>query len=168
MQLLTQAFSVLSWQIRTVKVSNLSHDATERDMRGFFSFCGDIVYVEMKSENEQSQTAFITYKDPRGAETAILLTGAIIVGQIATIALEPDYVLPAAAASESCAATEDNKQGASPSTSQKAEDIVTRMLDKGYTLGKDAIHRAKAFDEASAPFQRYGKSSIFGPKVWIE
>ncbi|XP_011084617.1 binding partner of ACD11 1 isoform X2 [Sesamum indicum] len=133
--------------IKTVKVSNLSHAASERDMRGFFSFCGDIVYIEMKSESEQSQTAFITYKDPRGAETAILLTGAIIVGQIATIALEPDYVLPAAAASESSAATEDNKLGASPSAAQKAEDVVRRMLDKGYTLGKDAVHRAKAFDE---------------------
>ncbi|KAK4436143.1 Binding partner of ACD11 1 [Sesamum alatum] len=132
--------------IRTVKVSNLSHEASERDMRGFFSFCGEIQYVEMKSENEKSQTAFITYKDPRGAETAILLTGAIIVGQIATIALEPDYVLPA----ESCSSIRiicDNKPGGAPSTSRKAEDVVRSMLDKGFTLGKDAVNRARAFDE---------------------
>lgn len=33
-------------QVKTVKVSNVSLGASERDVREFFSFSGDIVYVE--------------------------------------------------------------------------------------------------------------------------
>lgn len=34
-------------QVRTVKVSNVSIGATERDLKEFFSFSGDIDYVEL-------------------------------------------------------------------------------------------------------------------------
>lgn len=37
----------LSLQIRTVKVSNLSLGATEQDIKEFFSFSGEIEYVDM-------------------------------------------------------------------------------------------------------------------------
>lgn len=33
-------------QAKTVKVSNLSLGASDRDVKEFFSFSGDIVYVE--------------------------------------------------------------------------------------------------------------------------
>jgi RNA recognition motif-containing protein len=35
-------------QVKTVKVSNVSLGASERDLKEFFSFSGDIEYVEMK------------------------------------------------------------------------------------------------------------------------
>lgn len=35
-------------QIRTVKVSNLSLSASERDVKEFFSFSGDIEHVELR------------------------------------------------------------------------------------------------------------------------
>ncbi|KAG8390506.1 hypothetical protein BUALT_Bualt01G0090500 [Buddleja alternifolia] len=127
--------------IRTVKVSNVSLNASEQDIKEFFSFSGVIEYVEMKSDNERSQTAFITFKDPQGAETSVLLSGATIVDQSVIIALEPDYVLPSASASEN-----NNLNGAA-SAAQKAVDVVSSMLAKGFILGKDAVNRAKAFDE---------------------
>ncbi|KAF3951297.1 hypothetical protein CMV_023033, partial [Castanea mollissima] len=34
--------------IKTVKVSNVSLGASERDIKEFFSFSGDIEYVEMR------------------------------------------------------------------------------------------------------------------------
>lgn len=34
-------------QVQTIKVSNLSLGASERDIKEFFSFSGDIAYVEM-------------------------------------------------------------------------------------------------------------------------
>lgn len=33
------------------------------------------------------------------------------------------------------------------SAMQKAEDVVSSMLAKGFTLGKDALNKAKSFDE---------------------
>ena len=42
--MLTHMFLV---QVNTIKVSNLSLGASERDIKEFFSFSGDIAYVEM-------------------------------------------------------------------------------------------------------------------------
>jgi len=40
-----------------------------------------------------------------------------------------------------------NPTGRPDSAVQKAEDVVTSMLAKGFILGKDAVGKAKAFDE---------------------
>ncbi|XP_057479063.1 binding partner of ACD11 1-like isoform X3 [Actinidia eriantha] len=132
--------------IRTVKVSNVSLSATEQDIKEFFSFSGEIEYVEMQSENERSQTAHVTFKDPQGAETAVLLSGGTIVDQSVAIDLEPDYKLPPAA-SATPIASENRNAGAAGSAVQKAEDVVSSMLAKGFILGKDAVNKAKTFDE---------------------
>ncbi|KAE8657235.1 Binding partner of ACD11 1 [Hibiscus syriacus] len=80
-----------------IKVSNVSLRATERDITEFFSFSGDIEYVEMQSDNEVSQIAYVTFKDSQGAETAILLSGATIADMSVNISLAPDYKLPPSA-----------------------------------------------------------------------
>ncbi|KAA3469830.1 binding partner of ACD11 1-like isoform X1 [Gossypium australe] len=38
-------------KIKTIKVSKVSLQATERNINEFFSFSGDIEYVEMQSDN---------------------------------------------------------------------------------------------------------------------
>ncbi|KAK9732446.1 hypothetical protein RND81_04G000800 [Saponaria officinalis] len=131
--------------IRSVKVCNLSLGASEQDIKDFFSFSGEIEHVELQSGNERSQTAYVTFKEAQGAETAALLSGATIVDQPVTIALAPDYK-PPAIASPSPMATEGNP-GTAGSPVQKAEDVVTSMLAKGFVLGKDALNKAKTFDE---------------------
>ncbi|GAB4857860.1 hypothetical protein Ancab_015766 [Ancistrocladus abbreviatus] len=123
--------------VKTIKVSNVSIGASEQELKEFFSFSGDIEYIEMKSEDEQSQTAYVTFKDTQGAETAVLLTGATIANKTVNVSLDPDYQLPAAASAPPASA-----QGF-----RKAEDAVSSMLAKGFILGKDAVNKAKAFDE---------------------
>ncbi|CAI9774240.1 unnamed protein product [Fraxinus pennsylvanica] len=130
--------------VKTVKVSNLSSGAFEQDIKEFFSFSGDIEFIEIKSENERSQTAFVTFKDPEGAGTAVLLSGSTIVDQSVDIALAPDYILPATA---TASAAENKYEGNTGSAVQKAEDVVSSMLAKGFILGKDALNKAKDFDE---------------------
>ncbi|XP_009766128.1 binding partner of ACD11 1 [Nicotiana sylvestris] len=132
--------------VRTVKVSNVSLGASEQDIKEFFSFSGDIEYVEMISENERSQIAYVTFKDPQGAETAVLLSGATIVDQSVIVALEPDYELPPTAPVPIKATERANAAGGG-SAIQKAEDVVSSMLAKGFILGKDAVNKAKTFDE---------------------
>ncbi|KAA8525850.1 hypothetical protein F0562_007705 [Nyssa sinensis] len=128
--------------IKTVKVSNVSLGAYEQDIKEFFSFSGDIEYVEMQSANEWSQIAYVTFKDSQGADTAVLLSGATIVDLSVTITLAPEYQLPPAASAPPL--TTENK---SPSAFRKAEDVVSSMLAKGFVLGKDAVNKAKSFDE---------------------
>ncbi|KAA0042981.1 hypothetical protein IC582_025347 [Cucumis melo] len=140
---------------RTVRVTNVSLSATEKDLRDFFSFSGEIEFVEMRNDNERSQLAFVTFKDPKGAETSILLSGATIVDQPVSISSAPDYNLPAVDASAPVAVPVstpaiDNTTSTTTtagSAIQKTEDVVSSMLAKGFTLGKDALNKAKSFDE---------------------
>ncbi|KAJ8559780.1 hypothetical protein K7X08_003838 [Anisodus acutangulus] len=131
---------------KTVQVSNVSLGAKELDIKEFFSFSGDIEFLEMKGENERSQIAYITFKDPQSAETAVLLSGATIVDQSISIVLAPEYKLPPTA-SVSPAPTGSTNAPAAGSAIQKAEDVVSSMLAKGFILGKDAVGKAKALDE---------------------
>ncbi|MBA0735173.1 hypothetical protein Gogos_019042 [Gossypium gossypioides] len=133
------------WEIQSVKVGNVSLGASEQDIKEFFSFSGDIEHVEMHGNNERSQVAYVTFKDPQGAETAVLLSGATIVDQSVTIELAPDYKPPATASATP--ATQNKEAGQAESAVQKAEDVVTSMLAKGFILGKDAVNKAKAFDD---------------------
>uniref|UniRef100_A0A2P2KYN9 Uncharacterized protein LOC105121532 isoform X1 n=1 Tax=Rhizophora mucronata TaxID=61149 RepID=A0A2P2KYN9_RHIMU len=131
--------------VRTVKVSNVSLRATQRDIKEFFSFSGDIEYVEMRCDSEHSQIGYVTFKDHQGAETAVLLSGATIVDLTVTVTLDPDYHLPADALTP--AATQSKTPVGAESALRKAEDVVSGMLAKGYILGKDAVNKAKNFDE---------------------
>ncbi|KAL4335945.1 hypothetical protein GQ457_07G011780 [Hibiscus cannabinus] len=192
---------LLSLQTKTIEVSNVSLEATQRDIKEFFSFSGDIEYVEMQRfvaplvpsifffmnycssgiklimcscrSNEGSQVAYITFKDLQGAETALLLSGAIIVGLSVSISLAPDYKLPPAAFVPPPVA-QNKTPGAGAGAIRKAEDVVTGMLAKGFILGKDAVKKAKTFDEkhqltskASAKVASFGKKIGFADKIHL-
>ncbi|XVE62281.1 hypothetical protein DITRI_Ditri06bG0105400 [Diplodiscus trichospermus] len=131
--------------ILSVKVSNVSLGASEQDIKEFFSFSGQIEHVEMHGDSERSQIAYVAFKDPQGAETAVLLSGARVVDQSVTIELAPDYKPPANASATP--GTEKNSAGEAESAVKKAEDVVSSMLARGFILGKDAVNKAKAFDE---------------------
>ncbi|KAL0834147.1 hypothetical protein Bca101_086036 [Brassica carinata] len=130
----------------SVKVSNVSLGATERDLKEFFSFSGDILYLEMHSETERSKLAYVTFKDLQGAETAVLLSGATIVDSSVIVTMAPDYQLSPEALS-SLEPKEDSSKSPRASVFRKAEDVVSSMLAKGFILGKDAIAKAKSVDE---------------------
>ncbi|EPS61627.1 hypothetical protein M569_13169 [Genlisea aurea] len=137
--------------IKTVKVTNLSLGANDRDIQEFFSFSGDVEYVELHSDTEWSQIAYVTFKDTLGAETAVLLSGATIVDMAVDIKLDPDYKLPPGASapllpSERRGGSGGGGGATSESALQKAEDVVSGMLAKGFILGKDAINKAKSLD----------------------
>ncbi|XP_077230585.1 binding partner of ACD11 1-like isoform X2 [Tasmannia lanceolata] len=125
--------------IKTVKVSNISLGASDRDIKEFFSFSGDIQYIEVLSESEVSQVAYVTFKESQGADTAMLLSGATIVDRSVTVTPVENYQLPPSVFPP----PSERKL----STVKKAEYVVSSMLAKGFVLGKDAIHKAKNFDE---------------------
>ncbi|KAK7310151.1 hypothetical protein RJT34_07464 [Clitoria ternatea] len=126
--------------IKTVKVSNISHVTTKKDIEEFFSFSGVIQYSEMQRESDRTQVAYVTFKDTHGADTAILLTGSKIGDLYITITPVEKYQLPP----EAIPSSPTNQ---SAPAVNKAEDVMSTMLAKGFILGKDAINHAKAFDE---------------------
>lgn len=126
-------------QIKTVEVSNISMSVTKKDIWEFFTFSGDIHYIEIENESDTTQHAFVTFKDPQGAETAVLLTGATIADLSVSVSPVQNYQLPPDAPD-----TNTDKKG---EVVQKAEEVVSTMLAKGFVLGKDALIKAKSFDE---------------------
>ncbi|KAK7251673.1 hypothetical protein RIF29_35067 [Crotalaria pallida] len=127
--------------VKTVKVSNVSTTTTEKDIKDFFSFSGDIRYIEMQRGTDDTQIAYVTFKESQGADTAVLLTGSNIVNVPVSITPVENYQLPP----EALPSSPEKKQ--TSVAVKKAEDVVSTMLAKGYILGKDAINKAKSFDE---------------------
>ncbi|KAL1809117.1 hypothetical protein ACET3Z_026107 [Daucus carota] len=129
-------------KIKTVKISNLPSGASARDIREFFSSSGEIEYIEMHSYFEQSQIAYVTFKDSKGADNAARQTGNTILGSAVIITLASDNQLPRSASSSPQAI-----KGGAESPLRKAEGAVSSILAKGYVLSKGALDRAKTFDE---------------------
>ncbi|CAM0944828.1 unnamed protein product [Alopecurus aequalis] len=152
----------------TMKVHNVSLQASEQDIKEFFSFSGDIIHVEMQGADERSQFAYISFKSDQEAERAMLLTGATIVDMAVIITPATNYQLPAAVLAD----LESKTPRVIESALQKAEDVVGSMLAKGFILGKDAVEKAKTFDEthqltstASAKVSSIDKSLGLSEKI---
>ncbi|XP_050900368.1 binding partner of ACD11 1 isoform X4 [Lathyrus oleraceus] len=99
----------------------------------------------MQSDTENTKTAYVTFKNTQGADTAVLLTGSNIANASVIITPVENYQLPPEAQPFSPCYSQDLKK--TPDAVKKAEDVVSTMLAKGFVLGKDAIGRAKSFDE---------------------
>lgn len=147
-------------QTRTVEVGNISDLAGEWEIREFFSFSGDIDNVEIRCDAVNRRTAFVTFKDPKALEIALLLSGATIVDRIVSISPAENYIprveeqamvnqMTSAAPLGNHAATVETTS--SPTGGQiyvsKAHDVVTNMIAKGSAIRQDAVNKAKAFDE---------------------
>ena len=75
----------------TVVVGNVSPGATEANLREFFSFAGSVTAVELSSDVPGAlQQGSVTFSTAQGAETAILLDGALIADRPITIRAPPD------------------------------------------------------------------------------
>ncbi|KAI5554789.1 hypothetical protein POPTR_019G037600v4 [Populus trichocarpa] len=155
---------VTAMQTRTVEVRNVSDLASEREVHEFFSFSGEIEHIHIQRENGQSKTAFVTFKDPKALEIALLLSGATLVDRIVTITPAENYVLNrelqevrnvenAVSVVPSENFPSNVEQGkTSPSGSgrvyvSRAQEVVTSVLAKGSAISQDAMNKAKAFDE---------------------
>jgi len=159
----------------TVKVANVSLRASQRDIQDFFSFSGEIAHIELQRDTEHSQVAFVTFKDPQALDTALLLSGATIVDQSVNIFPVENYSPPAETPGSHAAQYPPNESTAvkgGGTAINKAQDVVTGMLAKGFILGKDAMNKAKAFDEkhgftenASAKVTSFDKKIGFTEKI---
>ncbi|XP_011011247.1 PREDICTED: uncharacterized protein LOC105115878 [Populus euphratica] len=141
----------------TAEVTSLSPKAEEKDVYEFFSHCGAIEHVEIIRSGEYACTAYVTFKDAYGLQTAILLSGATIVDQRVCITHWGTFVDEFDAwgssskdeGNTSSAGIPFNQFVSTPGEAVTvAQEVVKTMLSKGYILGKDAMVKAKAFDES--------------------
>ncbi|XP_020979303.1 binding partner of ACD11 1 isoform X2 [Arachis ipaensis] len=103
-----------------VEVTGLSPKTTEKDLHHFFAFSGAIEHVEIVRSGDCACTAYVTFKDAYSQETACLLS-----------TQHRDQFV--SSAGEAVTA---------------AQEVVKTMLAKGYVLSKDALAKAREFDES--------------------
>lgn len=142
----------------TAEVTTLSPKATEKEVRDFFAHCGVIEHLEIIRSGEYGCTAYVTFRDSYALETAVLLSGATIADQRVCITPWGSYVDeydPFSSASwrnedsSSYTATHSHPFVSTPGEAVTvAQDVVKTMIAKGYDLSKDALTKAKAFDES--------------------
>ncbi|XP_044500598.1 binding partner of ACD11 1-like isoform X2 [Mangifera indica] len=113
----------------------------------------------MQRESGHPKTAFVTFKDHKALEIALLLSGATIVDQ--TVNIRPvenfvpnleTHVITVVDSDVSANPAEYIEARTSPSYSgriyvTKAQEVVTTMLAKGSAIRQEAVNKAKAFDE---------------------
>uniref|UniRef100_A0A0D9WA68 RRM domain-containing protein n=1 Tax=Leersia perrieri TaxID=77586 RepID=A0A0D9WA68_9ORYZ len=142
----------------TVEVTNLSSRASESDLHDFFSFSGAIEHIDLIRSGEYGSTAYVTFKEPYALETAVLLSGATIVDQPVCIARWGQPYEPYNFWDTPNWYTEEEIEYRNYQTCQFnstpqealtiAQDVVKTMLARGYVLSKDALAKARAFDES--------------------
>uniref|UniRef100_A0ACD6A974 Uncharacterized protein n=1 Tax=Avena sativa TaxID=4498 RepID=A0ACD6A974_AVESA len=148
---------------RTVRVRNISDLAGEREVREFFSFSGEIEHVDIRIDGATAgRTAYVTFKDPKALEIALLLSGATIVDRVVNITSAEDYIYIPVNEQQlvvnevtSTAPTADLEQpteaNASPTNGRvyasKAHDVMTTVIARGSAIRQDAVNKAKSFDE---------------------
>ncbi|GMH26962.1 hypothetical protein Nepgr_028805 [Nepenthes gracilis] len=130
----------------------------EKDVHDFFSHCGPIEHLEIIRSGEYGRTAYVTFRDAYALETAVLLSGAIIGDQHVCITPWGTYVDEYDPWSSSSWKPEDISSPTATQTASfvsspgealtLAQEVVKTMITKGYELSKDALTKAKAFDES--------------------
>ncbi|XP_035842459.1 binding partner of ACD11 1 isoform X1 [Helianthus annuus] len=142
------------------EVTSLSPRATENDVRDFFAFCGTIEHIDLIRAGDYACTAYVTFTDAYALETAVLLSGATLLDQTICITKwgqdydESEYWNRASSwipedGNTSYASAQGNQYAFTAGEAVTvAQDVVKTMLAKGYILSKDALGKAKAFDES--------------------
>ncbi|CAA7401080.1 unnamed protein product [Spirodela intermedia] len=136
----------------TVEVTNLSPNATEKDVYDFFSFSGQIEHIEIMRSGDYSSTAYVTFKEAHALETACLLSGATIADQRVYISRwgnyeDQSYALWAGASWNNHDDAEHSAISPGEAVTM-AQDMVKAMLSKGFVLSRDALAKARDLDES--------------------
>ncbi|KAB5516370.1 hypothetical protein DKX38_027018 [Salix brachista] len=160
----------------TVEVTSLSPKAVEKDVYDFFSHCGAIEHVEIIRDESKGVdrlmlnaislflgllysclAAFGSEASIISGEYACTAYGATIVDQRVCIThwgtfVDESYAWDSSSRNEGNTSSEGihaNQFVSSPGEAVTvAQEVVKTMLAKGYILGKDAMAKAKEFDES--------------------
>ncbi|KAH7652610.1 Nucleotide-binding alpha-beta plait domain-containing protein [Dioscorea alata] len=125
----------MSSSVHVAEITNLSPNATERHVYKFFSFSDAIEHIEIIRSEEFSSTAYVTFSEPYALETAVLLSGAVIVDQHVFITRRGT-------------ANEARKFSNTPQEAVKMAAELKGIISKGYVVTKDMLSKAKEFDDS--------------------
>lgn len=136
-----------------VYVTNISASASEKTVTDFFSFCGKINSMTLRTLEGGAKEAVIEFQTDAAAKTALLLTNALIVDRPITVA--PYTGAPLQKISEEKVEHETKVSGdqikhqehSVPEQQRSQTSVIASMIAAGYSMGADAVDKARAYDE---------------------
>lgn len=134
-----------------VRVYNISPNATEKALKDFFAFCGKINRFQMvKAEDGATQEAFILFDKESAANTARLLSNAVIVDRQVKV---ESYFDGTANPSAEAAVEEDTAKAHAAAASGNSDPhtktfthVIAEMLAAGYVLSDNVVHKGHELD----------------------
>ncbi|QIW95393.1 hypothetical protein AMS68_000911 [Peltaster fructicola] len=144
----------------TVHVKGISYQTTEKEVRDFFSFCGKISSLEVKSERDDSESpkeATVIFEKETAAKTALLLDNTML-GAAEVHVTTSNSGTSSASTSPSTSKAAGNTGDHSDDLAQEDKPrsrIFAEYLANGYILSDKAIESALSLD------QQHGISARF-------
>lgn len=116
-----------------VLVTNVAPEVGEADLFGLFSYCGEVVEIDVSSDMDgESQRVLVEFSSVKAAHTALILSGTPLGDRaIKTDAVESRETL-----------------NPPPSNSELKAVVMERIATAGYSLGPAIISRAEEYDMA--------------------
>jgi len=133
-----------------VKVTGISSQTSEKEVRDFFSFCGKISDLSVSSESDDTKSAKVTFEKETAAKTALLLDNT-------TLGPASVHVT-----SESAGTTSTSSKGAEEhdghDVSQEDKPrarILAEYLAHGYLISDSVIEKGLALDKQHGISERF-------------
>jgi len=142
-----------------VHVNNISAQTSEQQVRDFFSFCGKISNLSVKSTSNEAdapKAATVTFEKDSAAKTALLLDNTQLGPSQVTVTSGASLgeLAGAAGSSTTTGATASDPDSVDQEDKPRSR-IAAEYLAHGYTLSDKALQRALELD------QQHGISSRF-------
>jgi hypothetical protein len=132
---------------RAVFVTNISPNATEKTVSDFFSFCGRITRLNLRSGADGVQEAVVVFESDSAAKTALLLTNALIVDRPITVVPHFPVAGEEAQGVEADKAVITERAHAAPDAERTKTSVIASLVAAGYVLGTDTIQKARDLDD---------------------
>lgn len=135
----------------TVYVKNISAQTDDKEIRDFFSFCGKITSLDVKTEGE-TKSATVVFEKETASKTALLLNNT----QLGT-----SHITVTSATGASDDSAPDNTTNADRDSDEITQEekprtrIVAEYLAHGYVVGDAAIQRAIELDHQHGVSTRF-------------
>eukprot|EP01065_Artemidia_motanka_P036360 TRINITY_DN44292_c0_g1_i1.p1 TRINITY_DN44292_c0_g1~~TRINITY_DN44292_c0_g1_i1.p1 ORF type:complete len:274 (+),score=5.07 TRINITY_DN44292_c0_g1_i1:40-822(+) len=133
----------------TVTVTNISSSTSEKEVKDFFSFCGKITSLDIKTAGE-TQSASVTFEKDTAAKTALLLDNTQLGSTQVQVSGSSSPDEPSQHSTNETRDSDEITQEEKPRSR-----IVAEYLAHGYVIGDQAVQRAIDLDNKHGVSNRF-------------
>ncbi|KAJ4424413.1 Protein vip1 [Gnomoniopsis sp. IMI 355080] len=139
----------------TVTVKNISPQTEDKEIRDFFSFCGKITSLDVKTEGE-TKSATVTFEKDTAAKTALLLNNTQLGASHISVTSDAGLTADESSGHDSVPTANTDRDSDDITQEEKPRSrIIAEYLAHGYVVGDAAITRAIELDNQHGVTSRF-------------